>query len=399
MIEYKSHFSALKLVVCIFLSTFCSAQETNILEEYTLKTEKINDETLTKYLLPKIEQSQFILLGESHGIMEVGEITNHLYQLSKPFDFNTLCIETDPLVARVITDFHRSGNTLEKAKENETKFPWSIPFYNNVEDYKLLNNVLDNNGKLWGIDQSMMAQFRLSFDYLTTSENKKLKALAETKRDDAMASYNEAITTKNFSKAYVFKYNDDTHNALLKEAKKPWERDILEDLKKTKAIYDYQFSGQYYMNNYTRAQLMKSNFMDYMKTTGSEDTKVLFKLGYNHTSRGLTFTNVYDIGNMASELAESRGKRSLHILAMAISGHENRANPVETDKVSQPVNYSKYLPKTVYDFGKVSGSKYLMIKAEELRPMAGKLDSEAQKFIFKYDVIILINDAKPFTSL
>lgn len=390
---------SLIMVISLFLSSFSFAQETNILEEYSLKINDINDNALTAYLNPKIEQSQFVLLGESHGIVEVGEITDHLYGLAKPFGFNTFCIETDPLVAKVITGFHESGNSLQRAKTNEIIFPWTIPFYNNVEDYKLLNHVLDDGGALWGIDQSMMAQIRLSFDYLAkNTNNKALRVLAETQRKDAMVSYNEAITTKNFSKAYVFKYSEDIHNELMAKAKEPWEQSILEDLRKTKEIYNYQFSGQYYLNNSTRAQLMKSNFMDYMKATGSEDTKVLFKLVYNHTVKGLTFTSVYDIGNMVSELADSKGKRSLHVLAMAISGNENRSNPVETNKISQPVNYSNYLPKALYDFSKASSDKYVVIKAEELRPIASKLDIETQKFIFKYDVIILINDATPLTN-
>ena len=132
--------------------------------------------------------------------------------------------------------------------------------------------------------------------------------------------------------------------------------------------------------------------------TKEKTPKVVFKLGYNHAARGLTFTRIYDIGNMASELAISNGLRSLNIAVMAASGFENRANPVEPHKQKQPVNYSKYIPEEFRALAKGTTKKYVLINMEDMRPKAHLYGEAIQEIIFKFDVFILVNDARPLTS-
>lgn len=391
------------IAFCLLVSytTKCFAQdvETPILATYAFGVDELDTEQLNQYVQPKIEESQFVLLGESHGVTEVGEITNYLYNRARPLGFNTLCIETDPLVAHIISDFSKDGNAIENAKKSENEFPWSIPFYNNYEDYVLLENIMKNNGNIWGLDQSMMAQFRLSFDYIIkNTTNAAIKQVAQEQLTIANDSYAAVSSTNDFRQAYVFKFDKVTQEKLKGTAKAQWEKDIVDDLIKTHEIYSYYFTGNHYQNNNVRAELMKSNFMDYMNGTNSRDTKALFKLGSNHVGKGITPTYVFDIGNMASELAASNGKRSLHIMANAVSGRVNRANPIQQDKVSEEINAEGNVPQALLELASASKKKFVVIKAEELRPHAMKLDKDTRDLIFKFDVIILINDAKPLTK-
>lgn len=62
----------LLILLCYYTSTL--AQETICLETNSIVNYNIKEEALSEYLSPKIEQSQFILLGESQGIVEVGEL-------------------------------------------------------------------------------------------------------------------------------------------------------------------------------------------------------------------------------------------------------------------------------------------------------------------------------------
>lgn len=389
-------------VLVILLSTACLAQQDSLLKAHTIYANDFEETAITQYLNDRISSSQFILLGETHGIVEVGEITNSLYNMSQPFGFNTLVIETDPLAASMLTGFLDTEDPLGQATAFENKYPWSIAFYNNREDYDLLTNVAKQGGKLWGIDQTLMAGFRMAFWTLVeNSNNPALTELARKELERADSGYKEAVSSKNFMVAYIFQYSQEIHDSLIQAATEKWERDLLEDLWKTKEIYDYQFKGEYYWNNEIRGQLMKHNFMAYYKEAQITDTlpKAVFKLGYNHAGRGRTFTRIYDIGNLASELANANGMRSMNILAAGISGFQNRSNPVETDKDSIPIERSKYIPGEMLNLAEGSAKKYVVIKTEELRSQANKFSDQVQNFLFKFDLIVLIKDAIPLTKL
>ncbi|SFR48808.1 hypothetical protein SAMN04490243_2168 [Robiginitalea myxolifaciens] len=393
------------LITAVLFTAFCTkclAQQDSLLKAHTIFANDFEEPVIADYLKDKISSSQFILLGETHGIVEVGEITNSLYDMSQPFGYNTLVIETDPLAAEMLTEFLDSDDPLGQATKFENKYPWSIAFYNNREDYNLLTNVGKQGGKLWGIDQTLMAGFRMAFWTLVeNSDNPTLIELAKEELERADSGYKEAVTSKNFMAAYIFQYSKEIHDSLLLAATEDWERGLIADLWKTKEIYGYQFKGEYYWNNEIRGQLMKHNFMEYYKEAQTTETlpKAVFKLGYNHAGRGLTFTRIYDIGNMASELANANGMRSLNILAAGITGFQNRSNPVETDKDSIAIERSKYIPDEILNLAEGSAKKYVVIKTEELRSQASKFSDQVQNFLFKFDLIVLIKDATPLTKL
>ena len=53
--------------------------------------------------------------------------------------------------------------------------------------------------------------------------------------------------------------------------------------------------------------------------------KMLFKFGANHLGRCLSralFSEFYDVGNLAPNLAEAQGQRSLHLMVMGKQGRQ-----------------------------------------------------------------------------
>ena len=74
---------------------------------------------------------------------------------------------------------------------------------------------------------------------------------------------------------------------------------------------------------------MKRNFMHYYQAAlkHQPQPRALFRLGAFHAGRGLSPTKLFDIGNLASELANSQGSHSLHILVIAAGGQVNRWFP------------------------------------------------------------------------
>ena len=391
-------------IICLSLNGLFAQEKpttAELLAEYSFSVDDLSDPMLTKLVSSKIEESQFILIGESHGIVEAGVATQYFYELAYPNGFNTLCVETDPLAARIMSEYYKSDNPVEAAVELDKQYTFSIPFYNNYEDFKLFDALMANKGQLWGIDQSLMSQFRLNFSYLMKHTKSKVfyDALAP-QHDAAVDAFNYAVENRDFMAAYIFKYDETLHNELLELAPTDAEKQVLMDLWKSKEIYSYYFQGQYYLNNQVRGQLMKSNFMSYYRAAQQKTDlpKVIFKLGSNHAARGLTATRIYDIGNLASELAISNGKRSLNVLVVGASGFENRANPIEPEKSKQAIDYSGYLPDAMLDLAKASEDKYVVIKAEEMLPIAHQVEAGVRDFLFKFDLVILVNGARALSA-
>lgn len=377
------------------------AQNLELIKKHSFSVSELSDAQFKNFIQPRIQESQFVFLGEQHGIFEVGEATSILYTLAQPFGYHTLCIETDATAAKTITSFFDKKDPLATAKKLDDKYDFSIPFYNNEEDVSMFENVLTSGGTLWGIDQSLMTQFRLNFEYLIDhTESAAFKKALEPLREKAIAAFEKTVREKDFMAPYIFSYDDETHQGLLTLASTTEEKEILKALKKTQEIYAYNFSGEYYLNNEVRARHMKRNFMRYYKEAQQKEAtpKVLFKLGGNHAARGLTRTRVYDIANLGAELATMNDMESLHILMMGVSGIQNIANPFEPEKSKQAIDASGTVPKEFIDQTLAGTQKYQIIDTKALRPKSNTFSKEVQKIIFAYDVVILVKEARPLTS-
>ena len=103
-------------------------------------------------------------------------------------------------------------------------------------------------------------------------------------------------------------------------------------------IYRDQNSNPY-ASNLARSQLMKRQFMAAYRAAPGQQ-RALFKLGAFHAGRGRSPTGVFDIGNLASELAEANGSHSVHILVLAGGGTVNRWLPFLPDDRARTQTYA-----------------------------------------------------------
>ncbi len=390
------------VIICFVLTLNNLVAQNNIIKDNLFTANKLSSEKLQTFLKSKIEGTQFIMLGEQHGIKEVGKITNELYNIGVEYGYNTLCIETDPIAAKTIeTLFSKSKNSEKSFSELYQKYPYAIPFYNNKNDIELFQNISNHKGKIWGIDQVFMVEFRLVFDYiLNNSSNKQLKKAIKPLLIEAKNNYKMAVEDKNYMAPFIFKYSDKLHQKLITLCHSEKEKDILKSLKTTKEIYLYNFQKHYYLNNNERAKLMKNNFLNYYKeaTLNIKAPKVLFKLGANHVKKGLNNTNVFDISNTVSELAFINGEKSLHIRATGINGLKNMGNPFAPVSVV-PFDNTKDLPKEVLENIEGLKEKYLIINTVPLRSITHKLSKEMETLVLKYDILIYIKDCEALEDL
>lgn len=178
------------------------------------------------------------------------------------------------------------------------------------------------------------------------------------------------------------------------------EREVLYQLKTTKQIYELNFARHYYQNNAQRAALMKRNFMRYYQQTAEEDPtpKVIFKMGANHAGRGLTNTNVYDIGNLATELAVTNDLESLHILVMGVEGEMRIGNPFAPVPTA-PFDNTEDFPDEIQQLLELETSQHLVVDLEPLRTKAKQYSHAFQQLMFRYDVAIYVRNAQPLQGL
>lgn len=396
----KSILYSLLFLIC--LHTGLQAQNGPDLADYSMNIDDLNDPEFVKLVKSKLTKSQFVFIGEQHGIKEAAMATNAFYNIGQEFGYNTLCIETDDLAAKRIQTMASSGNLIPQFRKLHNEFPYSIPFYNNEDDQALFANVSAKKGDFWGIDQTFMMQFRLNFVALAEkASSKKLKNKLKELRTQADAAYDKAIANKDFKAPYIFKYDEVTHKELLSLAKTDEERKVIKELWTTKVIYEHNFAKRYYQNNFVRSELMKKNFMQLYRNAEKKEKhpKVILKLGAYHAAKGLTPTNIYDIASLGHELAISNGKRSVHVAVLGITGEAAMGNPFVPSPVA-PFDNTKQLSEELKKALEGNTKKYFVIDLEPLRDFGyGKTFSdEFKKHLFAYDLLILVNDAEAVKS-
>ncbi len=390
------------LSLLIGLVSVLRAQTQPNLEDYILNVADLNDAKAVELINSKLSGSQFIFIGEQHGIKAAGTVTNAFYNMGQAFGYNTLCIETDKLAANEIRSVAATGDFTSGFKKLYERYPFTIPFYNNEDDHLLFENVYKKNGAFWGIDQTFITQFRLNLDRLAgRTGNRKFRKKLKELKTLADAAYARAIETKDFQAPFLYQYDKSTHDELLTLATNDAEKETIEQLWKTKVIYEHNSSKRYYQNNQERGQLMKSNFMQYYREAEKAGTlpKVVFKLGAYHASKGLTRTNIYDIASLGHELAISNDMRSVHVAVLGVKGEAAIGNPFAPVPTA-PFDNTKQIPEDLREFVANSQQKYFIMDMEPLRAYAyGKrFSDEFKDFIFGYDLLILVNNAEPVRS-
>jgi len=382
-------------MIAIGLSKQAFTQKTNSLDEYVITTNSLGDSSLTEFIRSIIAPGQFVMVGEQHGLKEIGEITSLIYRIAQPLGYNYLCIETDAVAAYQIEQSAKGKNPTQLAKEQDETFPFSIPFYTNYDDYDLFSQVIQSQGSIWGIDQTFMTQFRLNFDHLErTTSNREFKEELKKLKVSANAAFEKAMEEKDFMAPFIFQYSDEIHSKLMGLARVEDEKEVLRQLKKTKEIYLLNFAKQSYLSSSKRARLMKQNFLNYYNAAIKTDKhpKVIFKLGANHVMKGLNKSNVYDIANFVAELALLNGMNSTHVLVQGINGESavgNPFSPVPTEAFDHTHDFPVEIQQSLEELNQ----KYFILNLSQLRPGAKSYSSELQEWMFRYDFVILIKDA------
>lgn len=357
-----------------------------------------------KLLGAAIRNHQFILIGEQHGIAEVGQFTGAVFEEAAANGFEYLAIETDPFIAAKLESL--VNEDIDKLKAFNQELPYSIPFYLNEEDFDFLHTAKTKSKAkeqvFWGLDHVGGAAPRYFMTQLAANApNDEARQLAESYLEKGKKGIIEFTQKGNFQAALMLQMKDEDFQKLYDAfgtdpASEAYQ--MIAGIRKGQEIYQYWFQGKGYDNNYVRSQLMKKNFTDYYQAAYQRDGKepqVVFKFGAYHMYRGLTPTRIYDIGNTVSEWANVNGKQSLHIYFQGIKGVANSFLGGNRDFD----NTDDIDPSILAALGdRTSGEGWTLIDFRPLRKIRLKnLDPEFKTLMFAFDMMVLVPEAKAVT--
>lgn len=403
-----------KLVFLTFILllqiAFVTAQDSLLIEAIKANTYTLNVSgdkftgTGAAVIEEAVKTPQFLLVGEQHGIQAVGQFTKALFLAGAPHGFEYFCFETDPFVAAKLEEL--VSQDLDALKAFSKELPLTIPFYNNVEDFDMFQKILQASDAespvFWGIDQVFVAAPRFLFTKLVAiAPNEEAKQLASDyleqgkqgadhffKTGDQSKSLMSTLKPADFEKLYAaFGDTPDLEST-----------EILKGIQKTQEIYGYYYQGKQYDNNRSRIYWMKQQFMEYYRNAAKDDKqpKVVFKFGATHTYRGLSFYDQFDIGNLASELAEMNGSHSLHFYVAGIKG--KTAGFLGPDQeFDNTDNLNELLREAVQD--RFEQEDWILV---DMRPLRHQFNSRKIKpirdIVYSYDFWVLVPNAKPLTT-
>ena len=253
-------------------------------------------------LLNEIKQSNSVLLGETHFTNEIPYFTNAIINEVK---FDNYFLEVDPYSVDIIETKIKSLSA-EKLNSFVKEYSTNFSFLEQEPEFDLFKDLVQRNTKIYGVEQiSIFADQMVISTLKETSKNKKAIEIYEQ-----MLHNSKLASSKEGLEKYYLLSEDCLQkiDLLLKLKLSDKERKQIEDLKLSREIYVKR-------SHPLRIQLLKNILLNQLADW--KNKKNLFKFGANHLPKGetiLTKTDIYDIGNLISNIEEANFRKSLHIM-------------------------------------------------------------------------------------
>ena len=379
--------SLLFLILLIFYTTFCYAQDS--------LTTSLAKSSLSKFvkkqgsfagsgweeIINKAKVSTDVLIGEDHFTNEIPYFTS---ALAIQIKFDNFFCEIDPFTASILQEKIKALSAPD-LKKYVNEFGNTFSFYAFGPEFDLLKQFTKSNTKIQGTDQILLIGDRVICNEL----QKNTKNVTAKKIYQLIAS-NSKIYFDNFLKDQskpFYLLTDDFEKNVNKLASLPLSK------QETKIIAALRLSAKIYksQSHQLRVQLMKNQLMN--KYTEWSGKRNLFKYGANHLAKGEGFLDVYDIGNLVSNIDDSNYQRSLHIMILGISG--TQASPFE-GYPEEKIDQNSDLLNTLRPITKlVDGDDWHCFDLLQLKNelMSGKLevkDLRLERIIKGYDFLVII---------
>ncbi|REG97957.1 hypothetical protein [Flavobacterium aquicola] len=297
------------LLLTVFITNFNHAQ--NIVLDSLVQKNSFpfqNDKNISfqgkgwDVLLDEIKQSNSVLLGETHFTNEIPYFTNAVINEVK---FDNFFLEVDPYSVDIIETKIKSLSA-EKLNLFVKEYSTNFSFLEYEPEFNLFKDLVKRNTKIYGVEQiSIFADQMIISNLKEESKNKKVIEIY-----NQMLQNSKSLASKEGLEKFYLLSEDCLQkiDLLLQLKLSDNERKQIEALKLSREIYTKR-------SHLLRIQLMKSILVNQMPDW--KNKKNLFKFGAVHVPKGetiLTKTDIYDIGNLISNIEEANYRKSLHIM-------------------------------------------------------------------------------------
>ncbi|MGI4886838.1 MAG: hypothetical protein ACRYFR_17920 [Janthinobacterium lividum] len=346
-------------------------------------------------LQQSIQKSQFVLVGEDHGLAQVPLFTAAVARVQQPAVF---AAEIDPYVADDLTALAAQPG-LPTAYSQQ--YPEALCFYNWAEEFELIRTLRAQRVQVVGLDQVFIATAGRFYARLAAlAKGKPAKAYLQ-RRAAAYQAQGQAFARQGKDRFSMAEQRPAALDSLVAATRQegPAVRQLVQDYALSYQIYQGQIHGT--GGHQERLNLMRRNLLRHLGPYQAAGApllpKMLFKFGANHLARGLspvTFGEFYDVGNLAQDLAEAQGQKSLHVMVVGKQGTRGSSlNPL--DRGNQAAAYTAADNARLKPFfDQTTGPAWNVV---DLRPArralaAGKLlvDQTMQRLLLGYDYLVVI---------
>lgn len=273
-------------------------------------------------LLAEGRNAGAFLVGEEHGIAENPKLVGALFGALAPVGYDTLAIETSPLMARELDAAAFRG--LNGVRRLFAAPQSQAAFYSMREEAEMLVSVRTagpaGRPVLWGLDYDIAAD-RLAIARLKARPKPAAaQAALEALEAASYASWAQYDATRGPQHIFGFSGDPATVVALraawpAPDAESAWLMEVLEE---TLQINRLSSTGSGHASNQRRANLNKRNLLRYWRDAKEEGRtpRMMLKFGANHMVRGLNMTEAFDLGAMVPELMAFEGGSAFHLMVL-----------------------------------------------------------------------------------
>lgn len=352
--------------------------------------------------------AQFFCIGEEHGIAENPKLAAQLFEALGPAGYSKACVEISPPMASELDRAARGG--LDGARAMFADPGANVAFFGMREEaewaVRARGRQSGRESAIWGLDYEVGGTGRL-LDLLR-AKRKPRGAEAPFAALEAAAAEAQARYQETRGPQHLFSFSGDP--ALVAAVRAAWpspdsEADwMLATLEETLTINQLWTAREGWRSNQRRAEFNRANFRRYWNREGGRNPKVMFKFGASHMLRGLTHTQVLDVGTQVSELAEELGSRSFHVMVMPGAG----AQVAQLDPSAWTYRPSDAGTYEDEGMGPLLGAAYsdafTLIDLRPVRPLAfGRghkaLNADLVRVIHGFDALLVMSGSTPSSNL
>jgi hypothetical protein len=358
-------------------------------------------------------ESQFVLIGEDHGIAEIANFSAAYFEELASQGFTTLIVENGPAVADALAKRLKSNTGVAGIAEFNKAYPVATAFYKWQAEAQFLARIAKASGpsfQLVGMDQELMGASKYLLDQMAGQPlgllaKSKIEAFRKLESED----YSRASKSGDPRELFMIKVKEEELFGLQKLLTAPEEMPalaMLNSLIESRSIYSKNMTGQRHSSNTQRAKLMKQHVASHLTLAPAQ--RMLLKAGAVHVFRGYNPLGAgsREIGNYLAEYAEGRGQKSLHVLVLASKGQQaqfagiGRASAsTEIEKIDIKSSMAGVLPFLA------AASEHKEWSLFDVRPLLGSANSLAngnssvEGMIQGYDFVLVIPEGTATSDL